>query len=80
MIPTCENCGRPATVIRITAHGDAPTCDTCVPGDWLGEAKALPGADRPDLSSRKTLSQAEAADTLGVSVDHFKSTCCRSYA
>lgn len=71
-IPTCENCGRPATIIRITDHGDAPTCDACVPGDWTGEAKPLPSDARADLSGRKALSKAEAADSLGVSVDHFE--------
>lgn len=56
---------------RITARGDVPTCDECKPGDWTGEARALVEA-RPDLAGRKTLSKAEAAAQLGVSVDYFE--------
>jgi hypothetical protein len=59
-------------MLRVTGHGDVPTCDTCKPGDWTGEAKALPGDAPADLSGRKTLSKAEAAASLGVSVDHFE--------
>lgn len=33
-LPLCENCKRPATLVRPTAHGDAFTCDRCIPGDW----------------------------------------------
>ena len=72
MILACENCGRPATVLRVTGRGDMPSCDTCIAGDWTGELLPLPGTERPDLTGRRTLSKAEAAESLGVSVDHFE--------
>ncbi len=60
----CENCGKPATLYR----DDRPNCDTCIPGDWTGAARPLV-LTLPDLSGRVTLSRAEAANALGVSVD-----------
>lgn len=69
MIP-CENCGNPATLYRQTSAGEVPTCDRCKPGDWTGEARPLVET-LPDLTGRKTLSKAEAAGALGVSVDYF---------
>ncbi len=69
MIP-CENCRNPATMYKRRSAGEVPTCDRCKPADWTGEARPLVET-LPDLSGRKALSKAEAADALGVSVDYF---------
>ena len=67
----CENCGRPATLYRTLASGgETPTCDSCKPGDWTGDARPLVMA-LPDLGGRVTLSKQEAAAALGVSVDYL---------
>ena len=49
---------------------DVPTCDTCLPGNWTGEARPLV-LTLPDLGGRLTLSKAEAAAALGVSIDYL---------
>jgi len=67
----CENCGKPATMLRVTSCGDVPTCDACKPGDWTGEARPVV-EPVPDLSGRFTLSKVEAAGRLGMSVDHLE--------
>lgn len=66
----CENCGKPATMYRDTPRGEVPTCDSHRPGDWTGDARALV-LTLPDLSGRVTLSKAEAAAAISVSVDYF---------
>jgi len=67
----CSNCGRPATLYRATSSGDVLTCDDCIPGDATGEARPVV-APTADLGDRLTLSKAEAASVLGVSVDYFE--------
>jgi excisionase family DNA binding protein len=67
----CENCGKPATMLKVTSRGDVPTCDVCKPGDWTGEARPVVEPVL-DLSGRSTLSKVEAARVLGVSVDHLE--------
>lgn len=71
LMKTCANCGRPATILRETGDGWTPTCDTCRPGDWTGEVRALV-EPATDLAGRITLSKQEAADALGVSVDFLE--------
>lgn len=56
---------------RLGDGREAATCDEHVPADWTGEAR--PSIETlPDLGGRKAFSKREAADTLGVSVDHFE--------
>ena len=49
--------------------GERPTCDRCRPGD-AGAARPLV-LTLPDLGGRLTLSKAEAAAALGVSIDYL---------
>ncbi len=68
----CENCGKPATMLKVTSRGDVPTCDVCKPGDWTGEARPVLSPS-PTSRGRTTLSKVEAAQLLsGMSVDHFE--------
>jgi hypothetical protein len=55
----CENCGKPATVLR----DEHPTCDTCIPADWSGAMRAIGGEPAVSMLSREA-----AAKTAGVSV------------
>lgn len=74
MPPACENCGRPATVVRATGRGDAYTCDSCIPGDWSPDdgVRALNESAAPLDPTVALLSRADAARYLGgMSEDHF---------
>ena len=67
----CENCGKPATLYRtLDSGGEAPTCDSCIPANWTGDARSLV-MTLPDLGGRVALSKQEAAAALGVSVDYL---------
>lgn len=54
----CENCGKPATVLRTLGDGsEVPTCDGCLPASWTGSMRAL-DSNAPDPPL--TLAQAAA--------------------
>jgi hypothetical protein len=67
----CENCAKPATVWYVEASGARYlSCGRCHRGERPIKSEPVV-RELADLGNRLSLSRTEAADALGISVDHF---------